>query len=72
MMHVFLVTHTHTHTHTRKNSSFLESEYKILRLHIMLLVCVERTGQEMVHGPGFFSTDNIPHTANCTFWSYEK
>ena len=29
---------------------------------VKLLVCVERTAEEMVHGPRFFSTDNILHT----------
>ena len=30
--------------------------------YVQPVMCVERTGQEMVHGPRFFSEDNIPPT----------
>ena len=40
--------------------------------YVQPVMCVERTGQEMVHGPRFFSEDNIPPTIFQYFWFMVK
>ena len=37
-------------------------------LYVQPVMCVERTGQEMVHGPRIFSEDNIPPTIFQHLW----